>query len=250
VWWASRRLIGIAVVGVVTVATVGAALRPSSSGTGVDTVPLTAWVPISTSVVLADAPSARGVTAVSPDNAGGTYRDPIRVTQVGTSAIAMVEGFVMALQSRTWISAVLQSGVPGDAFVVGGTSIAWLLYPAAGNARPVDVDAAPVHLGEPVAVGAGVDARHARATDDGTLWILGPTQLRGLRPNRSPIEVPLAETALDRALTLVDGDPVVVDARVARHVDRVSGTVDREWPVGLAEGPHQRTPWSYAPAGA
>jgi hypothetical protein len=236
VWQRARRVAGFAAVGAVLAGTaVAARPDPDTGATAVHSTAETAWLPDGPHrrLVLADAGHTRALTAVSAVTVGSA----MTVVQAGRSAVAVGEDAVLVVSGETWQATEVPKPVVAGAFVAAGPGAAWLLSPRADTARRIDLDARPATLGPPVRVGAGLTPGDARVTDDGTLWVLGSHELRGVADGRDPVVVPLDESPVPRALTLVDGDPVVLDARRARHIDRARAAVDRDWPVGLPDGP-------------
>jgi alpha-tubulin suppressor-like RCC1 family protein len=234
-----RRLAGLVAVGVVLCAAVVAGTRTREApGTALDTVAETAWLPgpAPGTVMLADALTARAVTVVPAGDAGDAD-DPMTVTQAGGSAVVLTRFSATVIHAATWRPTQHPPNL--DPFVAAGASAVWLLSPHTDTARRVDLEAAAA--GRPdddvVVVGEGLTPRDVRVTDDGTLWVLGPHDLRSFPPGRPPGAVPLGPDTPPRALTLVDSEPVVVEAHRARHVDSARTAFDREWPMALPEGP-------------
>jgi hypothetical protein len=241
-----RRAAGfVAATAVMATTAVAARHDPDAAATTVEAAVETAWLPgPGGRLLLADARQTRALAAVTfPEN-------PAIVTQDGDSAIA-VGGHSISLVDGSWtrrsVSLPLAGGPPPSppdsrpdtpsVVAVGGPESAWLLSPGQGWARPVQPDAGPDWLGPPVDTGTGTSAVDARVTADGTLWILAGDHLRGVHPGRPARVVSLEPTTDARALTLVDDDPVVIDAHGARRLDPDRLAFDRAWPLTLPPGP-------------
>jgi hypothetical protein len=231
-----RRAAGLVVVGAM-VAAATAAARSGADGpeVAVATTPATAWLPgiDPDHLVLADADAARGTTNVKAPGVG-----PVTPVQVGMSALAVTDRQLLIASGRTWQLTTLRTPTPA-AFAVGGPTAAWLVAPETGTAWPVDADGLAVGLGEPRSVGPGPTPGRVRVGDDGTLWVLDPGagEVRAVTGAGQERRVALDALGPDPALTVVDGDPVVIGAGRARHIDPAAATVDRDWPVDLPPGP-------------
>jgi alpha-tubulin suppressor-like RCC1 family protein len=236
-----RRLSGLVAVGAVVAATAVTARTGGSTGaTAVDTIAETAWLPDAGGqrMLLADALSGRAVTAVEAPGLG-----PAAPAQAGTSAVSAGPDRMVVVSGRTWRATGVDTSPSAGAFAVAGPHHAWLVSPRQDTARPVDIDGELGRLGDPAPAGRGLGPDRVRVTDDGTLWALGTDELRAVADGGPPRVLALDPGGYadrvppERALTLVDGDPVVVEAHRARHVDRATATFDREWPVDLPDGP-------------
>jgi alpha-tubulin suppressor-like RCC1 family protein len=195
----------------------------------------TAWLPDATrgGVVLADALTARAATAVSV----GLPSSVTTVTQADGSAVALASDAIVVVNGATWRTTALRPALPRGAFVVAGGPAAWLLSPHVDTVRRIDIAAVPATLSDdPVVVGAGLAPRNVRVDERGTLWVLGSGELRSVPVGRPPVAIPLDPAPIERALTLVDGEPVVIEAHRVRHVDPGTVAFDREWAVDLPAG--------------
>jgi alpha-tubulin suppressor-like RCC1 family protein len=237
----ARRCGGFLVVGAVLAATLVTAVRgggDAPAAAAVDATPATAWLPdpVNHRVVLADGLTGRAVTVVPT---GLSNAPTTSLAQVGGSAVLTGSDLTTVVHGPTWRATVLNVGGASTAFVAAGASRAWLISPRADTAQPVDIAAAARLSDGPTTIGTAVAPRSVRVGDDGTLWVLGPRELRSFaaEPDRPSRVLPLDGPPADRVLTLVDGEPVIVGPDGAAHVDPQTATVDRRWPVGPTGGP-------------
>jgi hypothetical protein len=232
-WLASRRLAGFVVAGAVVTTTVVAARQdPDASATAVEPVAMTAWLPAGTgeTLVLADARHRRALTSAS------LLGSVTSIAQAGDIAVTVQSSRVTAQDNRQgrweW-----DKPLPDPMFATGGPTGAWLVSSAADKALRV-ATADPGRLSDPVRVPRGLTPRDVRVDDDGTLWILGDGELRGVAPGMTDRVVPLESKPSERALTIVAGDPVVIAPTGARRLDRARLTFDAPWPLDLPGGPY------------
>jgi streptogramin lyase len=143
-----------------------------------------------------------------------------------TGALVRVDG-VTGERRRVEVPARPDARVAVD----GAGTVAWVVSPAAGTARPYDAATLEPRAGDQ-ALPAGTAADGVAAGTDGRLWALGAAgDLRELQPGR------VAETGsvpgwVAGRLVLVDDRPVVVDRERPRvlALDRVTGALERELP--------------------
>jgi hypothetical protein len=242
-WLTLRRLAGVvATTAVVTTTAIAARHDPDAAATTVDPVAETAWVPNGQAgVLLADARYSRALATVST-------AAPTAVAQVGDAAVVVSDLGVAVVSGRDWSVRDLPGPPPAQPFIAAGPDTAWLLSPSGDVARRlVAADDGVTGRGNgggsgvtrmvDVAVPPGLTSRHVRVDDDGTLWILARDGLRGVVPGQPDRVVPLEPTHGDRVLTIVDGDPVVIEARRARRLDPARLAFAADWPLDLPDGP-------------
>jgi hypothetical protein len=227
-WSVARRLVGFVAAGAVVTTTVVAARHdPDATATAVEPVAVTAWLPgPDGTAFLAD---ARHRTAAWEVPLG--YPTPA-LTQAGDLAVDVHQGNVVVLEPATREDHRRINLLPGAVFGAGSATAAWLVSPVSPSAVRVTTSA-PGRLSDPVPVPTGLTPGRTRVADDGTLWTVADGELRGIAPGTPARVVPLPPGTDDGALTIVDGDPVVIDGHGAHHLDRGSLTFDAVWPLDL-----------------
>jgi hypothetical protein len=238
-WKAGRQAAGVAVVSALVVGVVFAGLRTREPKAATIAVAAeTAWIldPAAGRVVLADAVSARAVTAVAMP--AGAY-DFATAVQTDRSAVVVAGINATFVDGRTWQAHPV--GSSDGVFAASGPAAAWVVDPNRGTAHRL-ADGGSGASTVPVGAGAGPD--RLRVGADGTLWFLDGEHVRGVRGGDvgGDVDVPLGPPASDPLLTLVDERPVVVDGDRARVIDPASGTVTATWPLpgGATAGPLAR----------